>query len=152
MKILFVCLGNICRSPLAEGIAKFYAAKFNIIFQTDSAGISGWHNGEPPCKGSIQVAKKHCIDITGFRSRKVSVYSDDMFDLLIGLDRGNVSALLEMGFDKSKVHKLGKFGLNNADIPDPYHYKDTDGFEYVYDMIDNGVKNLLNHYFKSNIN
>lgn len=151
MNILFVCLGNICRSPLAEGIAKHYVSKFGLVASIDSAGTSGWHNGETPCEGSILVAKKHHIDISGFRSRKVSVYEDSAFDIIVGMDQANVRDLLEMGFDRSKIRKLGEFGLENADVPDPYHYKNNEGFECVYNMIEKGVKHLIQQYFKVSV-
>lgn len=148
MDILFVCLGNICRSPLAEGIAKSYANKLGLAIKIDSAGTSQWHNGENPCEGSIRVARKYGIDIASLKSRKVSVYTDDSFDLIVGMDSANVADLLELGFDKNKVVKLGEFGLKNADVPDPYYFKDGSGFENVYQMIDTGIKNLFEKYFK----
>lgn len=148
MDILFVCLGNICRSPLAEGIAKSYANKLGLAIKIDSAGTSQWHNGENPCEGSIRVARKYGIDIASLKSRKVSVYIDDSFDLIVGMDSANVADLLELGFDKNKVVKLGEFGLKNADVPDPYHFKDGSGFENVYQMIDTGIRNLFEKYFK----
>lgn len=150
MNILFVCLGNICRSPLAEGIARHYAQEILPNLNVDSAGTSSWHSGEAPCIGSINVAKNHGIDISTLRSRKVSVYTDNTFDLIIGLDETNVRDLLSLGFEKSKVLKFGSFGLKNADIPDPYHYKDQTGFERVYGMIEHGVKNLLHHIRSQN--
>lgn len=148
MDILFVCLGNICRSPLAEGIAKSYANKLGLAIKIDSAGTSQWHNGENPCEGSIRVARKYGIDIASLKSRKVSVYTDDSFDLIVGMDSANVADLLELGFDKNKVVKLGEFGLKNADVPDPYYFKDGSGFENVYQMIDTGIRNLFEKYFK----
>lgn len=148
MDILFVCLGNICRSPLAEGIARCYADKLGLDMKIDSAGISGWHNGENPCEGSIRVARKNGIDISCLKSRKVSIYADDSFDLIVAMDKGNVGDLLELGFDKNKVVKLGEFGLKDADVPDPYYFKDGSGFENVYQMIDTGIRNLFEKYFK----
>lgn len=150
MNILFVCLGNICRSPLAERITRHYAQEIFPRLNIDSAGTSSWYSGEAPCVGSINVAKNHGIDISTLRSRKVSVYADSIFDLIIGLDEANVRDLLNLGFEKSKVFKFGSFGLKNADIPDPYHYKDQAEFERVYEMIENGVKNLLHHIRSQN--
>lgn len=147
MDILFVCLGNICRSPLACGIAREIARKNKLDIMIDSAGTSGWHNGESPCEGSIKVAKTHKIDISMLKSRKVSIYGDDKFDLIVGMDRGNVKDLLDLGFDKSKVVLMGKFGLDNKDIPDPYYYKNQDGFEKIYDMLDKSIHELFKEYF-----
>lgn len=117
--------------------------------KVDSAGISGWHSGEGPCEGSIRVARKYGIDISHLKSRKVSIYADDCFDIIVGMDDANITDLLELGFDKNKVVKLGEFGLKNADVPDPYYFKDGSGFENVYQMIDTGVKNLFEKYFKT---
>lgn len=141
--ILFVCLGNICRSPLAEGVAREFIKKYNLSLKVDSAGTSGWHIDEEPCAGSREVAKKHNFSIDNLRGRRVSVYADDVFDLIIALDSSNYKDLLQLGFDKSKVKKLGDFGLKGADVPDPYSYKDLEGFEKVYQMIAFCVKNLL---------
>ncbi|WP_253248274.1 low molecular weight protein-tyrosine-phosphatase [Helicobacter sp. 12S02634-8] len=151
MKILFVCLGNICRSPLAEGIARYLALKWELELEVDSAGTSGWHDGESPCEGSVMVAKRHHIDISSLKSRKVSLYADDTFDMIVAMDSANVAALIAMGFEPSKIHKLGAFGLQNADIPDPYHYRNADGFEEVYRMIEMGVECLIKKYFKLSI-
>ncbi|MCH5313786.1 MAG: low molecular weight phosphotyrosine protein phosphatase [Helicobacter sp.] len=145
--ILFVCLGNICRSPLAEGIAKHLIKKHNLKLKLDSAGTSGWHIDEPPCAGSRNVAKAHGFSIDNLRGRRVSVYADDSFDLIIALDRQNYADLLALGFEKTKVKKLGDFGLNGADIPDPYTYKDAQSFEKIYQMLELCVSNLLSiHY------
>lgn len=141
--ILFVCLGNICRSPLAEGVAREFIKKYNLSLKVDSAGTSGWHIDEEPCAGSRQVAKRHNFSIDDLRGRRVSVYADEAFDLIIALDSSNYKDLLQLGFEKSKVKKLGDFGLKGADVPDPYAYRDAEGFEKVYQMIAFCVKNLL---------
>ncbi|HIV49448.1 low molecular weight protein-tyrosine-phosphatase [uncultured Helicobacter sp.] len=141
--ILFVCLGNICRSPLAEGIAREIIKKENLAIVVDSAGTSGWHIDEPPCEGSRMVAKKHGFSIDDLRGRRLSVYADDSFDLIIALDSKNYRDILSLGFDKNKVRKLGDYGLDGADVPDPYTYRDMEGFEAVYAMIERGVRHLL---------
>ncbi|MCX2716688.1 low molecular weight phosphotyrosine protein phosphatase [Helicobacter sp. MIT 21-1697] len=145
--ILFVCLGNICRSPLAQGIARHITQQHHLNIELDSAGTSGWHIDEEPCAGSRYIAKKHGFSIDDLRGRRVSVYADDTFDLIIALDKSNYADLLALGFDKAKVKKLGEFGLKGADIPDPYTYKDMEGFERIYQMIYLCVHNLLSiHY------
>ena len=141
--VLFVCLGNICRSPLAEGIFKNLAKKENLNVESDSAGTSSWHSGESPCSGSIEVAKRHDIDISRLESRAVSIYKDLDFDLVVALDGSNYSDLIKFGFDGERLKKLGDFGLDGADIPDPYNYKSADGFEKVYLMIEKCVENLI---------
>lgn len=140
--ILFVCLGNICRSPLAEGIARYLADKEGLSLRIDSAGTSGWHIDEPPCAHSIAIARKHGIDISHLRGRKVSVYSDDSFDYLVAMDRQNYEDLLTMGFAKEKVKLMGDFGLGGQEIPDPYYYKNLEGFEKIFSMLEVAISEL----------
>ncbi len=145
--ILFVCLGNICRSPLAEGIARHIAEQYKITLRVDSAGTSGWHIDEPPCAGSRNVAKAHGFSIDTLKGRRISVYADDSFDIIVALDKHNYADLLKLGFERTKVKKLGDFGLNGEDIPDPYTYRDSESFERIYQMIELCVLNLLSiHY------
>lgn len=139
MKVLFVCLGNICRSPLAQGIAESMSKKH--LF--DSAGTSGYHRGSPPCKGSRWVAQKHNISLSHIKSRPVRYPDDNDFDLIIALDSNNQKDLLEMGFEKKKVKKLGDFGFNGLDIPDPYYYVGLEGFEKIFSMIESCLQVLI---------
>lgn len=132
--ILFVCLGNICRSPLAEGIARDLAKKRSLDLKIDSAGTSGWHIDESPDSRSIEVAKNNGIDISHLRSRKVNTYNDESFDLIVAMDRQNYQDLLRF-FSKDKVVLMGDYGLQGGDIPDPYHYKDLEGFKKIYEML-----------------
>lgn len=137
--VLFICLGNICRSPLAEGIARHYNQELTF----DSAGLSGYHRGEKPCKGSQSIAHKHNISLEGIVSRPIRYPKDNEFDLIICMDTQNYQDLLELGFCKEKVKKLGEYGFDGLDVPDPYYYVGVEGFERVYAMIEQGVKNLL---------
>lgn len=141
--ILFVCLGNICRSPLAEGIAREIARKAGLPLHLDSAGTSGWHIDEPPCERSIMVGKRHKIDISNLKGRKVSVYSDLEFDLIVAMDRQNYSDLLQLGFPHEKLALMGDFGLGGQEIPDPYYFRDLDGFEKVYSMLESAIAELI---------
>jgi protein-tyrosine phosphatase len=141
--ILFVCLGNICRSPLAEGIAKNYISKNNLNIQVESSGTGDWHVGEYPCKNSIKVAALHDIDISSKKSRQVTKNDFNNFDKIIGLDDSNIQNLLKLGCPKNKLFKLGSYGYNNQDVEDPYFYDGFEGFEKVYEMIEICVKNLL---------
>lgn len=141
-RILFVCLGNICRSPLAEGIAASYIAQKGYALEVDSAGTSSWHEGEAPCSHSIEVAKRHNIDITSQRSRPVCSDDQQRFDYIIALDRQNQSDLEAKGFQN--VYLLGDFGgFGGADVPDPYYFPGFEGFEKVYTMIERSVEDLL---------
>lgn len=143
--ILFVCLGNICRSPLAEGLARHLATNFNLPLRIDSAGTSSWHSDEAPHSHSCVLAKQHGFDIDHLRARQVSIYRDEAFDLIIALDQNNYYDLLNLGFSREKVYKLGDFGLEGADIPDPYGLSDN-GFARVYEMIELCIRNLLSLY------
>ncbi len=137
MKILMVCLGNICRSPLAQGILES-KVKSNII--VDSAGTAGYHQGELPDSRSIAVAKKYAIDITNQRSRKFEVKDFDRFDIIYAMDKSNYKDLLKLTRNDLDVKKL-KLILNEVtpnedlDIPDPYYGGDK-GFDNVYHMLD----------------
>ena len=139
--ILFVCLGNICRSPLAEGIAKKVVAEKGLDILIDSCGIGDWHVGEPPCSDSIRVAKEHGLDISSQRARQIT--EDDLlnFELIIALDDNNLRDLKAMGV--TNVRKLGSYGYNNEDVPDPYFFPGYEGFDKVYTMIDTCIRNLL---------
>lgn len=139
MKLVFVCLGNICRSPLAEGIAREYVREMGYDFEVDSAGISGSHRGEAPHRLSQHVAKEMGIDISGFKSSQVSPYMDG--DYFIAMDMSNFNDLLRLGIPKQKVLKIGDYGLDGRDVPDPY-YGGVDGFYQVRDMLKIAIKNL----------
>ena len=136
--ILMVCLGNICRSPLAEGILK---SKLNTTsFFIDSAGTGGYHIGELPDKRSIAIAKKNGLDITDQRGRKFEVADFDRFDHIYVMDNSNYLDVISMARnedDKSKVQLILNeiFPGENVDVPDPYYGGDF-GFENVYKMLD----------------
>ncbi len=147
--ILFVCLGNICRSPLAEGIARDLAQKRGMDLKIDSAGTSGWHIGESPDSRSIEVAKNNGIDISCLKGRKVNAYNDDSFDLIVAMDRQNYQDLLRF-FSKDKVVLMGDYGLEGRDIPDPYHYRDLEGFKKIYEMLYLAINRLYDEISECN--
>ena len=139
--VIFVCLGNICRSPLAEGIAAKIAKEKGIEIKLDSAGTGNWHIGEPPCEGSLKVAQMHGIDISHLRAREFTQADIKIFDLIVVLDENNLLHVKEMG--AKNVEKLGCFAYNCQDVPDPYFFKGFDGFLEVYKMIEICVNNLF---------
>ncbi len=139
--VIFVCLGNICRSPLAEGIAQDLNKKYDLGLLIDSAGTGSWHIGESPCENSQIIAKQKGIDISTLRARQVKKEDFSNFDLVIGLDSKNVADLKAMGCTNVKI--LGYFGYDGADVPDPYFFPGFEGFEKVYEQIEVCVKNLL---------
>lgn len=140
--ILFVCLGNICRSPLAEGIAAKYISDNALAIEVDSAGTSSWHQGEPPCANSIEVARLHGIDIALQRSRPICSEDKSRFDYVVAMDRQNQSDLESQGFQN--VYLLGNFGgYHSADVPDPYYFPGFEGFEKVFEMIEHAVHDFI---------
>lgn len=139
--IIFVCLGNICRSPIAEGIARKIAEQKNLNINIDSAGTGDWHVGEAPCNNSVKVAKQNGIDISAYRARKITKEDFKQFDLVVALDENNYNDLQSMG--ATNLVKLGEFGYDGADVPDPYFFNGFEGFLEVYKMVDNCVSNIF---------
>ncbi|RXJ91730.1 protein tyrosine phosphatase [Arcobacter sp. CECT 8983] len=139
--IIFVCLGNICRSPLAEGIAKEYIKSNNLDIYVESAGTGDWHIGEPPCENSIKVASQNGIDISMQRARQVKTEDFEKFDYIIGLDDSNVKNLKSLGC--KTVIKLGDYGYEGKDVPDPYFFDGFEGFDKVFSMINTCTKNFI---------
>ncbi len=139
IQILFVCLGNICRSPLAHGVfqKKVRDLGWEEFVYVDSAGTSGWHQGEKPDRGSIHVARQHGLDITGQRSRPVSHHDNRQFQYFIAMDESNKQNLIhEFGVHENKVFKMRDFDAlgKGLDVPDPYGHG-SDSFQSVYEMI-----------------
>ena len=145
--ILFVCLGNICRSPLAEGIAKQYLKEKNINLVIESAGTGHWHIGEKPCDNSIKVALLNGVDISKQKAQQVKKSDFKNFDLIVGLDDSNISNLKNLGC--KNLIKLGDFGFNGECVPDPYFFDGFEGFDKVFEMIDVCVRNLIDEKVKS---
>lgn len=138
VKILMVCLGNICRSPLAEGIlaSKLPQNKFLV----DSAGTGSWHVGHAPDKRSIAVAKKNGLSIDDQRGRQFQIADFDEFDYIYVMDNSNYSDVIHLAKTqehKNKVHLILNelFPDENVDVPDPY-FGSTNGFDNVYKMLD----------------
>lgn len=140
--ILFVCLGNICRSPIAEGVARKLIEQGGHSISVDSAGTGHWHVGEAPCPHSITVARNHGVDIAHLRARQVKKADFSTFDLIVALDQSNYQDLKAMGCQN--LVKLGDYGHGGSDVPDPYFFKGFEGFENVYTMIEECVSELLN--------
>jgi protein-tyrosine phosphatase len=145
-RILMVCLGNICRSPLAEGILKSKIDSDNIF--VDSAGTGHWHVGNTPDPRSIKVANKHNIDLSSQRGRQFSTKDFDNFDYIFVMDNSNKANVLELArndFDKNKVQLIldELFPDENVDVPDPY-YGGNQGFESVFQMLDQACDSIIN--------
>ncbi|OHD89535.1 low molecular weight protein-tyrosine-phosphatase [Sulfuricurvum sp. RIFCSPLOWO2_12_FULL_43_24] len=147
--ILFVCLGNICRSPIAEGVARKLIEEGAHTIAVDSAGTGGSHVGEAPCEHSVTVARNHGIDISPIRARQVKKADFNAFDLIVALDSSNYRDLKALGCQN--LVKLGDYGHNGADVPDPYFFNGFEGFEHVYTMIESCVNELLHSSQKDSI-
>ncbi|MEE3694187.1 low molecular weight protein-tyrosine-phosphatase [Campylobacter sp. CLAX-22107-21] len=143
--ILFVCLGNICRSPLAEGIARKVAKERGLDILIDSAGTSNYHIGEPPDSRSIRIGRQNGVDISMLKGRQID-RSDSKFDLIIAMDRQNYDNILRLKLG-NKVTLMGDFGLDGAEIPDPY-YGDMSDFQSVYNMLKNAINTMLDEVCK----
>ncbi len=140
--ILFVCLGNICRSPLADGIANKIAREHDLELHIDSAGTSQWHIGEPPCENAVKIAAQNGVDISGLRARTLHRSDPDTFDYVIAMDRQNKKDLESLGYEQ--VYLIGDYGgFDGADVPDPYFFDGFSGFEKVYTMLDKAVRDFL---------
>ena len=144
VSILMVCLGNICRSPLAEGILKSKLPEDK--FQVDSAGTGNWHVGKQPDKRSIITAKNHGIDISNQKCRQFTKKDFANFDYIFVMDDSNYNDVLDLTNNESDKNKVDfilneVFPKENVSVPDPY-YGLQNGFESVYEMLDEACENL----------
>lgn len=143
--VLFVCLGNICRSPLAEAALRVEAAARGLEVEVDSAGVGGWHAGEPPDRRAQAVARRHGVDISAYRARKVT--EDDFFRFthIIALDRENLAALKALRPDGStaEISLLLDYvkGREGQGVVDPW-YGSLSGFEVTWSDVTAGAKGL----------
>jgi protein-tyrosine phosphatase len=142
VRILFVCLGNICRSPTAEGVMRHLLLERDLEdeVEVDSAGTGGWHVGSPPDERSAAAAARRGITLGG-AARRVQRRDFHDYDLLVAMDRSNLADLLDLAPDpeaRAKVRLL----LDEADVPDPY-YGGADGFDDVLDLVTEACERLL---------
>ncbi len=139
-KILIVCLGNICRSPLAEGILRLKAEKLNLPVEIDSAGTSNYHTGQHPDNRTIQNALQHHVDLSNLKARQFTANDFDAFDHIFVMDSSNyndVMALARNEKDKQKVEMILNrvYPDSNMSVPDPY-FGGEQGFENVFILLD----------------
>jgi protein-tyrosine phosphatase len=143
--VLFVCLGNICRSPLAEGAFKAQAARIGLDAMADSAGIGSWHTGESPDPRARAVAKRHGVDIGGQRARKVIQQDFRRFSRIVALDHEVLAALKAMRPADATAELsllLDHAGRKGAAVADPYYGDDSD-FETAWTDVSDGVRGLV---------
>jgi protein-tyrosine phosphatase len=151
MRILFVCMGNICRSPTAEGVMRRLVEDAGLTdrVEVESAGTGGWHAGEPPDERATIAARRRGVRLEG-AARQIRAADFRDFDLLIAMDRANLRELLAAAPDEDaaeKVRLLREFdpmsaGAPDLDVPDPYYGGDR-GFETVLDMVEAACRGLL---------
>ncbi len=147
-RILFVCMGNICRSPTAEGVVSNIITNNGLedLIKVDSAGTHGYHIDEPPDRRTREAALRRGVDLSGLRARKVVPEDFERFDLLLAMDRDNL-ALLKRGARPEHHAKLGLFmryasRFEVEEVPDPY-YGGEEGFELVLDMAEDAGQGLI---------
>jgi protein-tyrosine phosphatase len=146
VRILFVCLGNICRSPTAEAVMRGLVAEAGLEdeIEIDSAGTGSWHIGYPPDERSVAAAAERGVELNG-TARQVGQGDFDGFDLLIAMDRQNEHDLLALArsdADKAKVRLLRSYDDGELDVPDPY-YGGEDGFDEVVEIVERSCRALL---------
>ena len=140
-KILAVCLGNICRSPIAHGLINHHASRLNLNIEVDSAGTIDYHSGNPPDSRSIQIMKENDIDISGQRSRIVCRDDFEIYDLILAMDKQNLIDLRSLARNDNEMSKI-KLVLGNEDVPDPY-FGGEEGFKNVFKLLDQAIPNWL---------
>ena len=147
VSVLFVCLGNICRSPTAEGIFRKLVEReaLSHVIDIDSAGTSDWHVNEAPDPRTIRVAKTRGVDLSALRGRQVTRDDFNKFDYVLAMDNSNLNNLERLQPTQHDAH-LGlflDFGQSKGqEVPDPYHGGEA-GFNHVYDLIDEASRGLL---------
>ncbi len=136
-RVLFMCLGNICRSPTAEGVFRAMISEADRI-ETDSAGTGAYHTGNPPDPRAVAEAAARGIDISDLRARQVEVADFDCFDLIVAMDRANLRALRAMAPRgcRGEIRMM----VDGAEVPDPYY---SGGFGAVFDMLEQASASLL---------
>ena len=151
MKILMVCLGNICRSPMAHGLLEYKTKALGLNWLIDSAGTSSWHRGDQPDARAVACMKKHGIDITYQSSRPIIPDDLQEYDLIYVMDRSNQTNVLEIAKTEEEQHKVALvMSMVNehepADVPDPYFGTGDKGFETVYKMLDEATDKIIAKY------
>ncbi|GAB5558001.1 MAG: low molecular weight protein-tyrosine-phosphatase [Schleiferiaceae bacterium] len=148
MKVLMVCLGNICRSPMAEGLLTDKVQDKG--WTVDSAGTSSFHNGEGPDPRAVRTLKKHNIDISKQRSRKFEVSDFEDFDLILTMDHSNYEKVIAQAPNQEATTKVMPildflYPGEKWEVPDPY-YGVENGFETVYDLLDKATEKIVEKY------
>lgn len=147
MKVLFVCLGNICRSPTAEGLFRQQVAQAGLLdkISIDSAGTADWHTGKAPDPRTVAAAAERGVDLSTLKARPVTEQDFHEFDYILAMDESNLSNLKALQPTNAKATLdlfLHRFGITPNEVPDPY-YGGPEGFEQVLDLVESGCQALL---------
>ena len=148
IKVIFVCLGNICRSPMAEALFRDSIKKENLTYliSVDSAGTGNWHLGQQPHEGTLSILREHGVSTEGLIGRLLTKEDIVDCDYIIAMDKSNIENIIKIAPHKSllKIHLLLDFLPNQEDrnVPDPYY---TGNFEHVYSLIKAATDGLLKH-------
>ena len=140
VRVLFVCTGNICRSPTAEGVLRHLAKKAGVEVHVESAGTGDWHVGHPPDERAQHHARVRGYDLSAQRARQVRAQDFEEFDMILAMDRGHLRALQKMA--PPRHHAKIRLFAAGADVPDPY-YGGASGFEHVLDLVEERCRALL---------
>ena len=138
--ILFVCTGNICRSPTAEAVLRHLAKEQSLELRIESAGLGDWHVGDPPDERTQQHARSRGYDLSTQRARQVTQRDFEEFDMILAMDRGHLQAL--RGLAPAHHHAKIRLFVADRDVPDPY-YGGAAGFEHVLDLVEERCRALL---------
>ncbi|WP_139488310.1 low molecular weight protein-tyrosine-phosphatase [Brevibacillus dissolubilis] len=142
--VLFVCLGNICRSPMAEAVFRHQVEQAGLSRQisVDSCGLGGWHAGEPPHQGTRKILTAKGVSHDTLRARQIVQQDFDQFDYIVCMDEENLAGLKRLAPNAQHISRLMDHAANTgeANVEDPYY---TGRFEYVYDLVEAGCQGLL---------
>ena len=147
-RILFVCLGNICRSPMAEGVFRRATEEAGLahLFQIDSAGMGDWHQGQAPDQRAQEAARARGVDISAQSARKIELEDFDVFDLVVAMDGSNIADLQDIAphAGRRKIRRFLDYAphVDAQDVPDPY-YGGRQGFDHALDLIEAAADGLL---------
>jgi protein-tyrosine phosphatase len=140
-RILVVCLGNTCRSPMGQGVIEHLAARAGLAVEVDSAGIGAWHAGKPPDPRGLATSIKRGYDTSAQRSRQITEADFTAFDLILAMDASNLARLREL-CPAGASPEIRLFHPSGRDVPDPY-YGELPDYELALDMIEEGARDLI---------